>query len=135
MPGSFYDSNVLLYLATADQKKADRVENLLRAGGTISVQVLNEITHAARRKFGMSWMATMTLLFTARSHLVVIPLTIGIHESGLSLAGRHKLSIYDALIIAAALEAGCDRLWSEDLQHGMMIESRLRIANPFRAEA
>jgi len=55
--------------------------------------------------------------------------------TGLALAERYGLSIYDAMIAASALHADCDRLWSEDMQDGMLIEQRLRIANPFRVPA
>jgi predicted nucleic acid-binding protein len=59
-------------------------------------------------------------------------LTVEMHETGLDLAERYNLSTYDAMIAASALHAGCDRLWSEDLQHGMTLNGSLRIANPFR---
>ena len=62
MPGSFFDTNVLLYVASGDPAKADRAEKLIGDGGTISVQVLNEIANVARRKMGMSWTETHTLL-------------------------------------------------------------------------
>ena len=61
MPGSFFDTNVLFYIAAVDPAKADRAEELIDAGGTISVQVLNEITKVARRKMGMSWDARVFL--------------------------------------------------------------------------
>jgi predicted nucleic acid-binding protein len=131
MPGNFFDSNVLLYLATLDQQRADRVEQLLRLGGIISVQILNEITNVARRKFAFSWIDTLTLLSTARAHLQVIPVTLDIHEAGLRLAGRYGFAVYDSFIVAAALATNCDRLWSEDMQHGLMVEKQLRIVNPF----
>jgi len=133
MSGSFFDTNVLMYLATDDRLKADRVEQLLRVRGTISVQVLNEITNVSRRKFGFSWRDTFTTLATVKSYLDVIPLTLDIHEAGLCLAERHGFSIYDSFIVAAALAAGCDTLWSQDMQHGMVVDGRLQIANPFRA--
>ncbi|MDB5654248.1 MAG: hypothetical protein JWQ94_1861 [Tardiphaga sp.] len=60
-----------------------------------------------------------------------MPLTVDIHQSGLRLAERYGFSIYDSFIVAAALAADCDTLWSEDMQHGMLIDARLRIANPF----
>lgn len=63
----------------------------------------------------------------------VHPITIETHHTGLALAERHGLSTYDAMIAAAALHAGCDRLWSEDMQHGMVFDEGLRIVNPFRA--
>lgn len=132
MPASFFDTNVLLYIASADPAKADRAEKIIADGGIVSVQVLNEIAHVARRKMGMSWAETHAFLSIIRDLLAVRPLTVDIHEAGLALAERYGLSTYDAMIAAAALEADCDRLWSEDMQHGMVIDNRLRIANPFR---
>jgi predicted nucleic acid-binding protein len=54
--------------------------------------------------------------------------------AGLALAERYGLSVYDAMIAASALDAGCDTLWSEGLQDGMVMDGKLRIVNPFRAE-
>jgi len=133
MPGSFFDTNVLLYVASGDAAKADRAERLVDGGGTISVQVLNEITNVARRKMRLSWVETRAFLTTVRALLDVRPLTIDVHESGLRLAERYGFSIFDAMIAAAALDAACDTLWSEDMQHGMVIEKQLRIVNPFKA--
>ena len=60
-----------------------------------------------------------------------VPLTLAIHEAALALASQHSFSLYDALIVASALEACCDTLLSEDMQHGRVIDTRLTIANPF----
>ena len=133
MPGSFFDTNVLLYVASGDPAKADRAEELISAGGTISVQVLNEITNVARRKMGMSWTETRAFLSMMRGLLPAQPLTIEIHETGVGLAERYGLSIYDAMIAASALHADSDTLWSEDMQDGIVLDDRLRIVNPFRA--
>jgi predicted nucleic acid-binding protein len=132
MPGSFFDTNVLLYLASGDPVKADRAERLVAEGGTISVQVLNEIANVARRKMRMSWKETNGLLAVVRGLLPVVPVTIETHEVGIALAERYGLSTYDAMIAASAVLSGCDTLWSEDLQHDMAIDNRLRIVNPFR---
>ncbi len=131
MSGSFFDSNVLLYLVTPDSPKADRVERLLQAPGTISVQVLNECANVLRRKRRMPWGDVIVFLGELRSQLDVLPLTIDIHDGGLRLAERYGLSIYDSFIVAAALAAGCGTLWSEDMHHGLVVEDRLRISNPF----
>jgi predicted nucleic acid-binding protein len=133
MPASFFDTNVLVYIASGDATKADRAEAAIAAGGAISVQVLNELANVARRKMQMSWDDTHALLTTLRGLLTVHPLTLDIHETGLTLAERYGFSIYDAMIAAAAIHAGCDTLWSEDMQHGMAIDEGLRIVNPFRA--
>jgi predicted nucleic acid-binding protein len=133
MPGSFFDSNVLLYLASADPAKADMAEGAVRRGGAISVQVLNEVANVARRRMRLTWAETRTLLHLIRSLLTVHPLEVAAHEAGLRLAERYALALYDAMIVASALRADCDTLWSEDMQHGMHIDGRLRILNPFRS--
>lgn len=133
MAGSFFDTNVLLYVASGDTAKADRAEATLAAGGDISVQVLNEIAHVARRKMKMSWQDTHAFLGMLRALLTVHPLTTDIHDTGLRLAERYSLSTYDAMIAASALHAGCDTLWSEDMQHNMALDGGLRIVNPFLA--
>jgi predicted nucleic acid-binding protein len=133
MPASFFDTNVLAYLASGDSAKADRAEAVIAAGGSISVQVLNELANVARRKMQMSWDETLALLDMLRGLLTAHPLTTEIHDTGLRLAERYGLSIYDAMIAASAVHAGCDTLWSEDMQHGLVLDDGLRIVNPFRA--
>ncbi|WGS17764.1 MULTISPECIES: PIN domain-containing protein [unclassified Bradyrhizobium] len=133
MPGDFFDTNVLVYLASGDPLKADRAEAVIARGGAISVQVLNEVTNVARRKMRMSWTETRAFLTILRNLLTVHPLTLESHDTGLDLAERYSLSTFDAMIAGSALHAGCDRLWSEDMQHGLVLDGSLRIANPFRA--
>lgn len=134
MPANFFDTNVLVYLASGDVAKADRAEAIIAGGGSISVQVLNELANVARRKMQMSWDETHAWLNTLRGLLTVHPLTVETHEAGLRIAARYGLSIYDSMIAASALDAGCDTLWSEDMQHGMKLDEGLRIANPFRGK-
>jgi predicted nucleic acid-binding protein len=133
MAGSFFDSNILLYIASNDAMKAERAEKLLSDGGATSVQVLNEIANVSRRKMRMTWPDTYGFLSMLRSLLSVHAITVETHETGLALAEAHRLSIYDAMIAASALQAGCNILWSEDMQHARVIDKRLRIINPFRA--
>jgi predicted nucleic acid-binding protein len=132
MPGNFFDTNVVLYLASNDEIKAGQAEHVIGEGGTISVQVLNEITNVARRKMHMSWEDTHAFLGLVRDLLSVKPLSIDTHEAGILLAERYSLSVYDAMIVASALHASCETLWSEDMQSGLLIEGQLRIVNPFQ---
>jgi predicted nucleic acid-binding protein len=134
MPASFFDTNVLVYIASKDAAKADQAEAAVAAGGSISVQVLDELANVARRKMQMSWDETHAFLNLLRALLTVHPLTAETHETGLRLAERYGLSIYDAMIAASALHSNCDTLWSEDMQHGVVLEESLRIANPFRGK-
>ncbi len=131
MPGSFVDTNVLIYLASDNPAKADRAEKIVGAGGVISVQVLNELANVARRKMRLSWSETHMFLSSVRELLTVHPITVEVHEIGLELAERYGLSVSDAMIAGSALNARCETLWSEDMRPGLVIDSRLRIVNPF----
>lgn len=133
MSGSdaFFDTNVLLYLLSGDAEKADRAEALLEGSGAISVQVLNEFTTVAVRKLGLSFAEVREVLDTIRTVCVTHPLTIEHHDKGSEIAERYGFSFYDSVIVASALLAGCNVLYSEDLQHHQVIEKRLTIINPF----
>lgn len=130
---AFIDSNIVLYLLSSDVAKADRAEAVIGAGGVVSVQVLNEVTNVARRELGMAWAETDELLAGLRSACSVEPLTLQTHDTGRRLAERYGLSTWDAMIAAAALLAGCDTLFSEDIQHGLLLDRQLRVCNPFIA--
>ena len=127
---SFFDTNVLLYLLSKDAAKADRAEALLASGGVVSVQVLNEFASVASRKLAMTIAEIREILSTIRAACAVMPLDIETHDLGLDIAERHRFSIYDALIVAAAVRAGCAILYTEDLQQGQVIE-KLQIRNQF----
>ena len=128
---AFYDTNVLLYLLSAEPIKADCAESLLAQGGCISVQVLNEFAAAAIRKLGLSWADIREVLDVVRAVCKVDPVTVETHDRAITIAERYGFNFYDALIVAAALLAGCSTLYSEDLQAGQKIEGTLRIVNPF----
>ncbi len=132
MADRFFDTNVLLYLLSAEPGRADRVEEVLAAGGTISVQVLNEFTSVALRKLGMKVAEVREALAPIIDICQVIALTTQIHQRGLAVAERYRFSFYDALIVAAALESGCTTLFSEDLQDGQVIDQTLTVRNPFQ---
>ena len=129
---AFIDTTILLYLLSADVDKADRAEFIVRKGGLISVQVLNEMANVARRKLAMPWREINDVLALLRSLCPVEPLTIETHDRGRRVAERYKLGVYDSMIVAAALLAGCETLHSEDMQDGLLIDNQLRIRNPFK---
>jgi predicted nucleic acid-binding protein len=127
---AFFDTNVLVY-SFLDIEKRQRALETLSAGGIISVQVLNEFTNVARNKRGRSWQDIEAALSVIRLRFPeIVPITHETHATACTLARDHTLSFYDALIVASALEAGCDTLSSEDLQDGRSF-SGLKIVNPF----
>ena len=130
MSGEFVDTNVVLYLLD-DGPKADRAEVILGQGPRISVQVLNESLVNCRRKAGLGWEEAAAFLEGVRALCPVEDLTVQTHDVGRALAERYGFSIYDAMIVASALVAGCTTLWSEDMQDGLLVEGQLRIVNPF----
>lgn len=130
MSAEFADTNVILYLLD-DGPKADRAEEILGQGPRISVQVLNEALVNCRRKAGLSWEETGAFLAGIQSLCAVEDLTVQSHQVGRALAEKYQLSIYDAMIVAAALIAGCTTLWSEDMHHGLVVEDQLQIVSPF----
>jgi predicted nucleic acid-binding protein len=126
----FFDTNILVYAQQAGGK-ADRARALLAGGGKLSVQVLNEFTAVMRRKQDKEWRE----IGEAISDVLALvepprPLTLDLHIAARALAEEHRLSFYDALIVVSAIEAGCNVLYSEDMQHGRTIGG-LAIANPF----
>jgi len=127
----FIDTNVLLYLLSVDSGKADVAEALLNQGGIISVQVLSEFTSVCARKLKMIYADIREILATIRLVLDVRDITPAIHEAALDIAERYGYSIYDSMILAAALHAGCRRVYTEDLHAGQKIKDQLLIVNPF----
>lgn len=130
MSAEFADTNVVLYLLD-DGPKAERAEEILGQGPRISVQVLKEAMVNCRRKAGLSWEDTGAFLEGIKSLCPVEDLTIQTHQVGRALAEKYQLSVYDAMIVSAALLAGCTTLWTEDMHDGLLVEDRLRVVNPF----
>ena len=128
----FLDTNILVYAALQPDPRSDTARGLLAQRGMISVQVLNEFAHVANRKLRRSWPEIVRALGAIRVLCPPpLPITAVTHEAALAIAGRTGYAIYDALIIASALEAGCATLLSEDLQDGQLIDGRLTVRNPF----
>lgn len=127
----FLDTNVIVYAFGANDPRREAAQALLAQGAVTGVQVLNEFVAVARRKLRMDWNEVSAAL-SALGVLCPspVPLTIGTHETALEIAQRYGFGIFDALIVAAAMEARCDTLYSEDMQDGQVIEG-VTIRNPF----
>lgn len=135
MPGrAFLDTNVVVYAFARNDARAAVAERLLGAGGVISVQVLNEFASVARRKLAMAWPEVRDALAAVRALSAdVVPITVALQEKALDLAERTGYGLYDALVVAASLDAGCATLYSEDMRAGHVIDG-LTIVNPFAGD-
>lgn len=130
----FLDTNILVYVFSTDPRLVV-AEQLLARGCATSVQALNEFANVARRKLAMSWVEVNDALDVIRTLCpTILPIDVDTHADALVIAERDGLAVFDSLMLAAALRAGCGIFWSEDLQHGREIDGRLRIVNPFAAE-
>lgn len=129
--GDFLDTNILIYAASLEPDKVDVSQALIGSGAVISVQVLNEFAAVMTRKHRYTYAEVRAFLDGVRGVVRVVPLDTTTHERAIRLADRHRLSFYDAVIAAAALEAGCGRLLTEDMHAGLVIKGRLTIVNPF----
>jgi predicted nucleic acid-binding protein len=131
---AFFDTNVLVYVVAEKDRRTGIAEARLAEGGVISVQVLNELANVARRKLRLSWKEIEEALAAVRVLCPSpLPVTIETHDAGRRIAAKYGYSMFDGLIAASALEAGCETLYSEDLQDGQVIERRVTVRNPFRA--
>ena len=129
----FLDTNILVYAFTTGDPRSTIAEKLLGDGGIVSIQVFNEFANVARRKLRFQWPEVESALRALRTILdPPIPLTLDLHESAITLAREHRLAFYDALIVAAASQANCAVLFTEDMQDGKRIGA-LTIRNPFLA--
>lgn len=125
----FFDTNVVLYLLSADEQKANTAEALLERGGTVSVQILNEAVSVCRRKLKLAWSEVHELLDTVKACCKVSPMSLMTHDRAVGLAERYQLSFYYALICASAQEVDAEVLYTGDLQDGLVL-GRMQIRNP-----
>src|SRR5262249_37416573 len=127
----FFDTNVILYAFRQDDTRGQVAETLLAAGGSLSVQVVNEFVAVARRKLGKSWDEVRRALDILRVFCPEpVPLTVETHERAVHIARAYGYSCFDSLIIAAAVHGGASTLYAEDMRDGQVIGG-LTIRNPF----
>lgn len=135
MATAFLDTNVWLYaFIEGNARKTEKAAALIRqVEPVLSVQVVNEIGVNLLRKAGFAEARLRELIASFHAHYPVLDLTRDTLTSASALRERYALSYWDGLIVASALEAGSEVLYSEDMQDGLVVADRLRIENPFAA--
>lgn len=128
---TFIDSNIILYLFSNNDKRKELVTSLLAAEYVISTQVVNENVNVCLRKLripkeeaynhGDNLLNTFTIANIYPSTIIL----------AFDLSIRYKLSYWDSLIVAAAIENKCEVLFTEDMHEGLIIDGKLTIVNPF----
>lgn len=127
----FIDTNIVIYSLGANSAKTALSAPLFTHHPTISTQVLSETANVALKKLAMPLSETSKLLKMLEATCKVEIVTPATMQRALDIAGRYRFSWFDSLIVASALDAGCDTLYTEDLQHGQVIEDKLTVTNPF----
>jgi predicted nucleic acid-binding protein len=133
MTAAFADTNIVIYAEGADVLKAQQAMAVLEPGPVISSQVVNETINILTRKYGFALAEAHDVASSLLDLCEVVPVGADTVREAMRLAARYRLSHWDSLIVAAAMLAECETLYSEDLQHGQMIDGRLTIINPFKA--
>lgn len=130
----FLDTNIIIYAhSDVEPDKQKIAQGIISETATvISTQVLQEAANTLTRKFKHTWKEVSKVLKEAAINNILHANTSDTILSACNIAEKYNYSFYDSLIIAAAMECGCDTLYSEDLHDGQLIENALTIVNPFR---
>ncbi len=132
MPGkAFIDTNIIIYALGKTSAKAHLAAPLFVDAPIISTQVLSETANVASRRLGLLTIEIRRLIATLESMCQVEVVSLTTLHTSLDIRERYGYSWYDSLIVAAALEAGYDTLYTEDMQNGQEINGSLHIVNPF----
>ena len=127
----FLDTNVVLYAVDADDRKADIADGLVCSGCILSSQIFNESVEVMRRKWKAPWESVRSFLEYLESNAIQVEaITLETHLRALDVAEATGIRIYDALLVAAAEQAKCSTLYTEDLNHGQRIGT-ITVRNPF----
>jgi predicted nucleic acid-binding protein len=130
----FFDTNILLYLYSTDEPEKQAVSlHAVHACAcpTVSTQTLNELANTLFRKMRVQWHVIDAVLAEVEQAFRIEPVTVPVIRQACAIAERYRYAYYDSAVLASALSCGCTLLFSEDMQHGQIIEERLRIVNPF----
>ena len=132
----FLDTNTVIYSYSEDEPEKQEIANdILEQYSNqiiISNQVINELSNTLFRKFKLNADEVRETVLELNDNFPIVNFNLQTQLKGIELKGKYKLQFYDSMILATALENGCNIVFSEDMQHNQVIENRLTIINPFR---
>ena len=129
----FLDTNILVYCYTNTEPDKNTIALTIaqHSDAWISTQVLQELANTLRRKFSKSWPEIQAVLDELCINFHVFSNSPETIQGAARIAENYGFSFYDSMIISACLSVGCQTLYSEDMQHGQIINNTLTISNPF----
>lgn len=131
----FIDTNIWLYsfIETQDREKTSIAKSIVQQEEiTISTQIINEVCVNLIRKMQFPEEDIQGLIESFYERYSILEINKGILLKASELRIHHIFSFWDSLIVASALYSSTDILYSEDMQHGFIIENGLKIVNPFK---
>ncbi len=126
----FADTNIIVYAVGKDSEHRAIARNIIADGVTVSTQVINETISVLTRKQGASLTVGHEIAESLLDLCDIVPVDAQTIRKAIDLVKHHQLSHWDSLIVAAALLANCEILYTQDMQHGQIIDERLKIVNP-----
>ncbi|MDR1812502.1 MAG: PIN domain-containing protein [Candidatus Fibromonas sp.] len=127
----FLDTNIFIYTYSEDLNKKERSLKLLNLSCITSTQVLSELSNVCFKKLKFSDKEISTVIREVMDSCDIFIVNERTIQRAIFIKSRYGYSYYDSLILSSALESNCSNLYSEDLQHGQIVENSLKIVNPF----
>ena len=127
----FADTNIVVYAVGKDSTQRTKARAILAGGISVSTQVINETVNVLSRKQGASLTVAHHIAESLLELCHIIPVDESSIREAIRLTRRYQLSHWDSLIVAAALLAGCQTLFSQDMQNGQLFDGQLKVVNPF----
>jgi len=126
------DSNIIIYNHSLDHEKKRLIAGgFFKENPVVSSQVISEYLNVMKRNFKMQKQELIQICSLWLEKCSIQPIILSTIKLAQNLVGKYDFQVFDGIIIAAALEADCDILYSEDMQDGQIIENKLKIVNPF----
>jgi predicted nucleic acid-binding protein len=128
------DTNILIYLEGNDTVKRRVSEDLLSSAPVIPSQVVTEFLNVTRRLRNISKLQAMNEAAALFADSKIAPIQNATIDLAIKLIQKYDFQLFDSLIVASALEADCDILYTEDMKHGLLVNKKLQIINPFYSD-
>ena len=128
------DTNILIYWHSNDEPDKQKVAiDLLESHSypVVSTQVLSEYINVVRRKLQLPKEEIMDICLRNIGICTLQPVRFSTLNYARNLLDHYDFQLFDSIIVASAIEAGCTILYSEDIHHGLLVENRMKIINPF----
>ena len=125
------DTNILIYLEGNNAFKREIAETLLSCDPVVPAQVITEFINVTRRLRNIPKRQLITEAANLFRHCLIAPMKYSTLDLAKELIERYDFQIFDSMIVASALEANCDTLYSEDMHHNLIVHKKLKIINPF----